>query len=483
MRIGLRVLLGYFVIVALAALLLGQVFVQQVKPGVRQAMEDTLADTANVLAELATDDLQAGRIDNGQFATRVRALAGRDFGAEIWGFEKRASGYRITVTDARGIVVFDSAGLDLGRDNSRWNDVRRTLQGDYGARSTRSNPDDDSTSVMHVAAPIRDGAVPGQGAIIGVLTVSKPNQAMAPFIARSQAVIVRWGLVLLGSALVVGLLAAWWLSRQLDGLRRYADAVTAGERATLPDSAGEFAELGQALATMRARLDGKQYVEQYVHALTHELKSPLAAIRAAGELLETPLPEADRIRFAASVGAQSERMTQMVDALLALAAVEHRQALEAPTTLDLGVLAEEAVAAAAPRLRVAGVECELRRDAPLPDVCGEAFLLRQVVANLLDNAVDFSARGGVIDVELAPESGGVRITIADRGPGVPAFAEARVFERFFSLARPGDGARSSGLGLPFVAEVAALHGGRASLRNRDGGGAIAEVWLPAAPAD
>ena len=80
MRIGLRILLGYFLIVALAALLLGQVFLREVKPGVRQAMEDTLVDTANVLAELATDDFLAGRMDDGRFATRVRALAGRDIG-------------------------------------------------------------------------------------------------------------------------------------------------------------------------------------------------------------------------------------------------------------------------------------------------------------------------------------------------------------------------------------------------------------------
>ena len=480
MRIGLRVLLGYFVIVALAALLLAQVFVQQVKPGVRQAMEDTLADTANVLAELATDDLQAGRIGDGQFATRVRALAGRDFGAEIWGFPKRRSGYRITVTDARGVVVFDSTGRDLGRDNSRWNDVRRTLQGDYGARSTRSDPADDSTSVMHVAAPIRDGTGAGQGDVIGVLTVSKPNQAMAPFIARSQAVIVRWGLVLLGSALLVGLAAAWWLSRQLDGLRRYADAVTAGERAALPDSAGEFAELGRALATMRVRLDGKQYVEAYVHALTHELKSPLAAIRAAGELLESPLPDADRAHFAASVGAQAQRMTQMIDALLALAAVEHRQILESPVLVEPTALARSAIAAVEPRLRVAGVGCALQPGVDLPAVRGDVFLLRQVIANLLDNAIDFAPAGSVIEVTLGRDAGGLCIGVGDRGPGIPAFAEARVFERFFSLARPGDGARSSGLGLPFVAEVAALHGGRATLRNRDGGGALAALWLPAA---
>ena len=75
MRIGLRILLGYFLIVALAAILLTRVFVQEVKPGVRQTMEDTLVDTANLLAAQATDDLLSGQIDTGRFAASVRALA------------------------------------------------------------------------------------------------------------------------------------------------------------------------------------------------------------------------------------------------------------------------------------------------------------------------------------------------------------------------------------------------------------------------
>ena len=82
MKIGLRVLLGYFLIVALAALLVGRVFLEQVKPGVRQAMEGTLIDTANTLAELATDDLLAWRIADGAFARRVRAVQQRHVGAE-----------------------------------------------------------------------------------------------------------------------------------------------------------------------------------------------------------------------------------------------------------------------------------------------------------------------------------------------------------------------------------------------------------------
>ncbi len=480
MNIGLRILLGYFVIVALAALLLGRVFVQEVKPGVRQAMEDTLADTANVLAELATEDLLAGRMDSGRFAQRVRALARRDLGAEIWGFDKRKATYRITVTDAKGIVVFDSAGRDLGRDNSRWNDVYRTLRGQYGARSTRDDPEDDSSSVMYVAAPIRDA----RGRIAGVLTVSKPNRAIAPFIARSQNVILRWGFVLLGTALAIGLLAAWWLSRQLGGLRRYADAVTAGERTTLPRRGasrpvGEFADLGRALETMRDRLEGKQYVERYVLSLTHELKSPLAAIRASAELLEAPLPDADRQRFAASIGAQTARMTQMVDKLLALAAVEHRQRIEQPETVRPQQLLDAAAQDVAARARAAGVEIVLQADAAVAGVSGDPFLLRQMLVNLLDNAIDFSPRGGRVEAAVEARGGHVCFHVRDRGPGVPAYAAERIFERFYSLARPGSGARSSGLGLSFVREVAALHGGEVSVVNRDGGGAHAEVRLPA----
>ena len=477
MKIGLRVLLGYFLIVALAALLLGNVFVQQVKPGVRQAMEDTLADTANVLAEVATDDLLAGRIGDGQFAARVRAMTRRDLAAEIWGNDKRKASYRVTVTDARGIVRFDSAGKELGRDNSRWNDVHRTLRGQYGARSTLDDPEDEMSSVMYVAAPIHDP----QGRIAGVLTVSKPNRVIQPFIERSQQVILRWGAVLLGSALLVGVLVAWWLSRQLDVLRRYADAVAGGQRASLPaNAAGEFADLGRALESMRRQLDGKQYVERYVHSLTHELKSPLAAIRGAAELLEAPLPDADRTRFAASIGNQSRRMATMVDRLLALAEVEHRQRIDAPEQVDAAALARDAVEETADHAAERGVTVALEAGQALRALRGDAFLLRRMLANLLDNAIDFSPPGGVVELRLQQQEGALHIRVLDRGPGIPDYALERVFERFYSLPRPDGRTRSSGLGLNFVAEIAKLHGGQVALANREGGGAVAHVILPAA---
>jgi len=496
MRIAFRILLGYFLIVALAGLLLARVFLQEVKPGVRQTMEDTLVDTANLLAAQARDDLVAGRIAEGRFAASVRELAGRDPGAAIWGFAKRGIGTRIYVTDARGIVVFDSTDRAVGQDYSRWNDVYLTLRGRYGARSTRSDPADEASTVMHVAAPIVDRR-DGTPRIVGVLTVAKPNQAMDPFIARSQQTILGWGLVLLGVALAIGLVAAWWLSRQLGALRGYADAVTAGERVQPPSLKGEFGDLGQALATMRDRLEGKQYVEQYVHALTHELKSPLAAIRSSAELVESTaeaMPAADRARFLATIRAQGDRMAEMIDKMLALAAVEHRQRLERPGPVDLLQLAEEALAQLRPRLEARGIEAcidaagiamsdDAGSDAglarPRAIVQGDAFLLRLALVNLLENAADFAPRGGHVGLRIARQAARWRIEVTDDGPGIPDYALPRAFERFYSLPRPGGGSRSSGLGLCLVAEVAALHGGEASLANREGGGAIASIVLPA----
>lgn len=479
MRIGLRVLLGYFLIVAIAGVLLGRVFVQEVKPGVRQAMEDTLVDTANLLASQATDDLLAGQIDRGRFAASVRALTDKDLGAEIWGFSKRRISTRIYVTDARGIVVFDSSGKDVGQDYSRWNDVYLTLRGRYGARSTRSDPNDDASSVMHVAAPIvsRTG---GREQIVGVLTVAKPNQAIAPFIERSQDTIMRWGLLLLGAALAIGLTAAWWLSRQLGSLRRYADAVTAGERVAPPNAAGEFGELGRALATMRERLEGKQYVEQYVHALTHELKSPLAAIRSSAELVESggnAMPAEDRARFIATIHAQGDRMAEMIGKLLALAAVEHRQRIEQSQPVDLVSLVGEAADHLVSKFVSRRLSIQIRGSSAV--VQGDPFLLRQAVINLLDNAADFAPEGSTVEVTIARDGATWNVIVADRGSGVPTYALERAFERFYSLPRPDGGSRSSGLGLCFVAEVAALHSGKATLTNREGGGAVARLTLPA----
>ena len=111
-------------------------------------------------------------------------------------------------------------------------------------------------------------------------------------------------------------------------------------------------------------------------------------------------------------------------------------------------------------------------------VAGDPFLLEKAVLNLLQNALAFAPDGGAIQIALTRAAGGCRLSIADLGPGIPAYALPRVFERFFSLPRPATGKKSSGLGLAFVREVATLHGGTITLENVLPNGARATLLLP-----
>ena len=113
-------------------------------------------------------------------------------------------------------------------------------------------------------------------------------------------------------------------------------------------------------------------------------------------------------------------------------------------------------------------------------VRGERVLLREALVNLLQNALDFSPAGAAVQLSAMPAARRVELVVEDNGPGVPDYALARVFERFYSLPRPGSGRKSTGLGLSLVREIAHLHAGDAALVNRPEGGTRASFWVPAA---
>ena len=473
MKIGLRILLGYFLIVGLAAWFLLNVFMEQVKPGVRSTLEDTLVDTSQLLASLVAPDLRAGTVANSPVLARMQDYARHGVDININGVRKQTLDYRIYITDRRGIVLFDSSGRDVGRDYSRWNDVYLTLQGKYGARSTRSVPDDEMSTVMHVAAPIRDG-----NDVVGVLTVAKPNASVQAFVERSQRKILQRGSVLLLLSLLIGLAFAWWLHHALGKLMRYIGEVEAGRKVALPAlGKNEFGTLGRALEAMRIRLEGKEYVEQLMHTLAHELKSPIAAIQASAELLQEDMPPAERRQFLASILAQNARQRQLIDKLLALVRVEKQQRLDHPERIALAPLLAQVAQDAAATLAARGVRLQV--DAEDLAVAGDALLLRQALGNLLDNAAGFAPPGSHIDLLARRHGAQVAISVRDRGAGIPAYALERVFERFYSLPRPASG-KSTGLGLPFVREVASLHGGTVEVGNHAQGGACARLCLPPA---
>ena len=449
MRLSLRIFLVYFFFVGLTGWFVLRTVMDEIRPGVRQSSEETLVDTANLLAEILQADVKRGTLDQSRLPEMLRAYGARSPQADIWGVNKTAVNHRIYVTDAHGIV----------------------LRGQYGARSSRESADDPESSVMYVAAPIRDGEK-----IIGVVSVSKPNRTLQPYIDRSQRRLAWLGAGLIVLGLLVGAGLSWWLSRSLDRLTRYAQAVSEGRRAELPRyRGGEMAQLAGAVERMRVQLEGKDYVERYVHTLTHELKSPLVAILGAAELLEGEMPAEQRARFVGNIAGESERLQQLIERLLNLAQVEQRQGLEERVPVALQELVSELIDERMARVRDVQLQNAIP---PQALVLGERFLLRQALGNLLDNALDFTPPGGVVRFDAQPVGEGWSVELFNQGEAIPEFALPRLTERFYSLPRPASGRKSTGLGLNFVAEVAALHGGELRVENVEDG-VRASLLLPA----
>jgi two-component system, OmpR family, sensor histidine kinase CreC len=474
MPLGVRIFLVYFLFVGLSGYFVLSTVMDEIRPGVRQSTEETLVDTANLLAEILRDDVKNGTLDRSKLRELLRAYGTRKPQATIWGIEKTEVNHRIYVTDRNGIVLLDSAGIAEGQNYSQWNDVYRTLHGQYGARTTREDADDENSSIMYVAAPITDS-----GDIIGAVSVTKPNASLQPYIERSQVRLTWLGGGLIALGLLIGALLSWWMSGALRELTRYASAVSEGQRVAVPNYAGgEFEQLATALERMRAELDGKAYVERYIQTLTHELKSPLAAIRAAIELLQQDLPAEQRARFTSNIDSESLRMQQMIERLLNLAMIEQRQQLEEHVDINLHSLADEVThAQVAPiHSRRLAVTNSIAKDLV---VRGERFLLRQALANLLENAIDFTPTGKEIRLSAQRSNTQVDLVVSNQGEQIPDYARPRLTERFYSLPRPATGRKSTGLGLNFVQEVAHLHGGSLQVNNT-ADGVEARLSLPVA---
>lgn len=440
----------------------------------QEAMEETLIDSAYILAALIADESDAGAVSHRGIATAMAAVERTKLSARIYNHEKNHISTAVQVTDATGMVLYDSDEPDnVGRDFSRWNDIARTLQGRYGARATRSDPSDRRTAVLHIAAPIQR-----EGKLIGVVSLSKDVDSVAPFMDAARQGMVRAGIIAGLAAALVALAATVWITRPLARLVQWAEAVKAGGRPPVPRvGGGEVGRLGEAITGLQASLDGRTYVEGYVQHLTHELKSPLAGIRGAAELLAEEPPPDMRRRFLGNIAAESARVQDLIDRLLQLAGLERRERAVTAEDLPLATLMHELVDDFAPQAAQAQVTITIDAEPNLV-ARGERFLVRQALGNLIANAIDFAPAGSVIDLTARGQDGMAVLSVRDHGPGIPTWARERLFERFYSLPRPLSGRKGTGLGLAFVREIADLHGGSITLDNHADGGALAVLRLP-----
>jgi two-component system, OmpR family, sensor kinase len=308
------------------------------------------------------------------------------------------------------------------------------------------------------------------------------------------------GLVLLEALISLGAVAATAILalliiriglRPLQRMGTVAADIAAGDltkRVEPATSTTEIGRLGLALNSMLSQIEvafaertaSNARLRRVIADASHELRTPLTSIRGYAEMLRRGAAESPTDSEAARRRIEDEaiRMTGLVDDLLVLARLDQGRPL-AREAVDLRDIANDAVADA--RVVAPRREISLSANGPVV-VTGDDTRLRQVLGNLMRNALVHTPQQTAIEVAVATEDGLGRMSVADHGPGLDEDDVARIFEPFYradpSRSRDSGGA---GLGLSIVSAVVSAHGGRVKVTKTDGGGATFEVELPLAP--
>src|SRR5436305_5544744 len=474
MKLGLRIFLFYLAVFAVCLYFTTDWIWTTLRTRYLESVEEPLVDSANLFASLTEQEMARPDFTYAGLEAILNRAYARRLSARIYDLKKPAVDLNLYITDATGKVVLDTRRPSaVGQDYSRLHDVMLTLEGKYGARATLRDPNDPFSTALYIAAPIRRN-----GQVAGVLTVVEPTASIDAFLQLARPAFVRAALLTIGAVALLSLLLSYLLTRPIDRLARYADGIRLGKHPPFPKlGSTEIADLGLALRRMQEALEGRQYAEEYVQTLTHELKSPLSAIRGAAELLQEGMPREQQARFLSNIRTESARIARIVDRMLELARLENRREKPEMEPVELDALVRTVAESHEPHLAAKDRKIEIAAPERLT-LNGNAFLLHQAVENLVQNAIEFSPRRGTVRVAVTPEGDRIKIAITDQGPGIPDYALDRIFERFYSLGRPDTGKKSTGLGLNLVREVAKSHGGTVRVVNREGGGALAEMVLP-----
>ena len=465
--IGVKLFLTYLVISGSIALFLTDKAQERLTRGIDEAAEEVMIDAANLLAQTLPFDHQRNQIDLERFNHIVTHYLGRELDAKIYDIIKDKPSIRIYITDDKGIVIYDSDRKQIGKDFSQWRDVKLTLEGKYGARAsiideTISNPTVEDKGLF-IAAPIRH-----DNEIVGSLTLVKPILSLKPYVLEQQQQLRNYALGIFAISLLFGALASFFVSRSTSRLLKYTTQLALGKKPDAPNiTQVEYFNLNEAIQKLRSELEGREYVEEYIHTLAHELRSPLTSVRANAENLKIPMSDIKRDKIIDGILEANERMDKLMDRLLRLAKIERRQQLENIEKILVGELIKGVMNS--PSRKGELLSRQINIDYHVDEniiINVERLLTEQAIGNVLDNAIKFSPDSSTIRIDVKEQNKWVTIKVIDDGPGIPEYAKKKIFSRFYSVPHPETGKRGNGLGLRFAKKIMTLHGGTITVTNR-----------------
>jgi two-component system, OmpR family, sensor histidine kinase ChvG len=513
-RIALR-LLAFNVLVVFVPVF-GVLYLDVYETHLRQAQENAMAQQAAILAASLGEDATEPVL-NAQRVTRVfdrlerrgdTRLRVYDFGGSLIGDSARSPSARPTkasyppeantrtlplyrlgaqianlaraaTAKIAGWVRHDSNPQAVSDADAPFvsAEVRTALTGQYGA-ATRVTPGQRSLT-MFVAVPVRR-----QNTIVGAVVASQSTYRILRTLYDVRLRVFR---IVLASLLVAALLtgiAAATIVRPLARLEGQA-MLLAGRRgrspAVFPGSGrkDELGTLARALEELTRRTDDHiALLQTFAADVSHELKNPLASIRAAADTMAASASAEERAKFLTLMTRDVARLERLVSSLRDVARVEQQIATEAAEPVDLTALLREIVEGAT-CTAARDVTIRLKETPSTGAVLGSRERLAQVFENVISNAFSFAPDGTTVDVRIARRAALWVVSIEDRGPGIPDSHLERVFTRFFSYRPTEPHGSHVGLGLAIAKQIVESVGGSIAAANRDGGGARFDVELPA----
>jgi signal transduction histidine kinase len=322
------------------------------------------------------------------------------------------------------------------------------------------------------------------GKAVGAVSVSKSTNRIRNFISRALQGFVWPGVIALFLATAMAYLLSAYITRIIRDLASRAERVAAGEGNVRLETwtRSELGTLARAVERMREKLEGKAYVEEMATNLSHELKTPLAAIRGSAELLEGPASDdpAARAKFLANIQGEVGRLDRIVTEVLKLSRIEAHQPGTEARPIDAGTAANEIAETYQRRAADLGLEFHSEIAEGTLSIRVPEMQLKQLFTNLLDNAIQFTAAGRSVRFRAGRKDNVVEFEVSDEGSGIEPELLPKIFDRFFTTANPRTGNRGTGLGLAIAKSIATANGGRISVESELGRGSRFTVTFPAA---
>jgi two-component system OmpR family sensor kinase len=333
---------------------------------------------------------------------------------------------------------------------------------------------------------VLDRLLRSDGEPVAIAQVAEPLNSVH-YVLRQARTILIWSAI--GGALLVGAASFFIAGTAIDPIKRLTKAMTEIgsdqlDRRIPTTRTDEVGKLAAAFNAMLARLQEAFARErQFIADASHELRTPLTVINANAQLLKRWGNDEPEVRAESldAIITESEQLAGMVSGMLTLAkAASGDQVPQEPLLLDR--LVSEVVTHARSRAERKSLLLETHLPASAPIITGDESLLRQLLSNLIDNAIKFT-ESGRIDVTVTMQGGNAIVEVADTGIGIEAATAERLFDRFFrSDASHSRIIEGTGLGLAIVRSIARIHGGTVTAAPRPGGGSVFRVVLPAAKA-